>query len=273
MDAQFARQGFLGPRSDQILASTRVAIIGLGGGGSHIVQQLAHIGVGNFLLIDDDCVEKSNLNRLVGATRLDALLKRRKTAVAGRLIKRINPRANVRTFNKKWHHAANFLRDRDVIFGCVDTLTCRRELETAARRYLTPYIDIGMDVHAEGDQYRITGQVILSMPGCPCLRCLGLLREDLLAEEANRYGAAGARSQVVWPNGVLASCAVGVFVNLITPWHDKHKETQYLEYDGNTHSVVESNRLLHLDKIICTHFNAHDNVGNPFWRPEIFKGR
>ena len=69
--ADFSRQSFLGAQSERKLAETRVAIVGLGGGGSHIAQQLAHVGVGHFRLIDPDCMEASNLNRLVGATQSD----------------------------------------------------------------------------------------------------------------------------------------------------------------------------------------------------------
>ena len=75
------------------------------------------------------------------------------------------------------------------------------------------YIDIGMDVHGEKPPV-IGGQVVLSSPGRLCMRCMGLLTEAKLAEEAARYGKAGSRPQVVWPNGVLASTAVGLGVEL-----------------------------------------------------------
>jgi molybdopterin/thiamine biosynthesis adenylyltransferase len=48
-----------------------VGLAGLGGGGSHIVQQLAHIGFQRFVVYEGDVVEESNLNRLVGATSID----------------------------------------------------------------------------------------------------------------------------------------------------------------------------------------------------------
>ena len=48
----FSRQSFLGQDSELILANTRAAIVGAGGGGSHIAQQLAHLGVGHIRLID-----------------------------------------------------------------------------------------------------------------------------------------------------------------------------------------------------------------------------
>ena len=80
------RQSFLGSDSDATLWRLRVAIVGLGGGGSHIAQQLAHVGVGKFVLIDPDVVEDSNLNRLVGAGARDAIKHTPKVQVLKRVI-------------------------------------------------------------------------------------------------------------------------------------------------------------------------------------------
>jgi len=53
------------------------------------------------------------------------------------------------------------LRSCDVIFGCVDSIGERQQLETVARCYLTPYIDVGMDVHRLDEHFSISGQVAL----------------------------------------------------------------------------------------------------------------
>jgi hypothetical protein len=169
-----------------------------------------------------------------------------------------------RSKKKDWR----LLRDCDVIFGCVDTYRDRHELEITARRYLVPYIDIGMDVRSIGDEFSVSGQVILSMPGALCLRCLGFLRDDLLAKEAENYGAAGDRPQVVWANGVLASIAVGVFTQLLTPWHATHTPTVYLEYDGNAQTVGISRRLEYMEGRKCSHFSHLHDLGDPFWVPK-----
>ena len=66
------RQSFLGPQSDVVLHDACVSIAGLGGGGSHVSQQCAHLGIGRIQLFDHDIVEDTNLNRLVGATAADA---------------------------------------------------------------------------------------------------------------------------------------------------------------------------------------------------------
>ena len=81
------------------------------------------------------------------------------------------------------------------------------------------YIDIGMDVHGE-DKPVIGGQVILSSPGNLCMRCMGFLTDEKLAQEAARYGNAGSHPQVIWSNGVLDH-SVGLAVELITNWTDR----------------------------------------------------
>src|SRR5258708_17565196 len=65
-------------------------MVGLGGGGSHVVQQLAHLGVGKFVPVDDDIIERKNLNRLLCGTAADAKVGRAKTEIAERVITSIN---------------------------------------------------------------------------------------------------------------------------------------------------------------------------------------
>jgi molybdopterin/thiamine biosynthesis adenylyltransferase len=266
MKARTKRQNFLGHKSDKTLAALNVGIVGLGGGGSHIVQQLAHVGVGHFVIVDPDRIEDSNLNRLVGGTEADVRNSELKVRIAARVIRGVNPRATIVPISKRWQEAAHALRDCDVIFGCVDSFAARDELERAARRSLTPYIDLGMDVHAVGSRFLITGQVGLSMPGEVCLHCMNVLRPDLLAAEAARYGEAGGKPQVVWPNGVLASMAVGLMMQLVTPWHDEHDQFVLLEYDGNLCEIRRSSAWDFFRSKSCAHFGAPADLGDPWFR-------
>src|SRR5207247_199280 len=142
---------------------------------------------------------------LVGATAADAAARTPKTVVAERLIRSVNPSAEVVSVPQPWQENAVPLRDCDVVFGCVDSYSAREAIERFSRRFLIPYIDVGMDVTPMAPGFVVSGQVILSSPGEPCFRCLGFLNDDLLAGEAQRYGAAGDRPQVVWSNGALAS--------------------------------------------------------------------
>lgn len=262
---RFTRQSFLGEHSEDILRACHVAIVGLGGGGSHIAQQLAHIGIGNFLLVDPDVVEEKNLNRLVGATAQDADSATFKAEVSRRVIQSVNPAAKVTPIAEQWQARPDLLCDCDVIFGCVDRYLERDQLERLARRFLIPYIDIGMDVYPLGKQFLVSGQVALSLPGRPCLSCMGLLTADLLDQENQGYGHAGGRPQVIWPNGVLASTAVGLFTRLVTPWTDRPGVPLLLEYDGNALTVVASNKLPILEQKTCGHYLTTD-VGDPFYK-------
>jgi len=268
MEKRLARQSFLGPDSPRILSMTRLAIVGLGGGGSHVTQQAAHIGVGDFLLLDPDHVEDTNLNRMVGATLHDVRLGTAKVLVMERMIKAINPQARVRAIPEMWQKRAELLRDRDVIFGCLDSFSERDQLERMARRYLIPYIDIGMDVCEVEDGFSIGGQTVLSMPEGLCLRCYGIVTDKRLALEAEGYGAAGHRPQVVWANGVLASTAIGIFVQMLCPWRDRRLAGILREFDGESHVVTTSNRLSYLASTQCPHFSDLSAVGDPFWTPE-----
>jgi hypothetical protein len=264
MSKQFSRQSFLGAHSEETLKELRVGICGLGGGGSHIVQQLAHVGVGNFINADPDGAEDVNLNRLIGATLEDILAKRLKTAISERVIRGLLPEACVTLLPSQWQVHAELLRTCHIIFGCLDGYAERAQLEAFCRRFLIPLIDIGMDVYAVNKSHSVSGQVIVSMPGEHCMRCYGFITDAKLEEEALRYGAAGGKPQVVWPNGVLASTAVGLAVNLVCPW-SKPVGSTYLEYDGDRHTVAPSNRLLAVKDRRCTHYYPAD-VGDPFFR-------
>ena len=123
------------------------------------------------------------------------------------------------------------------------------------------YIDIGMDVHGQ-DPPVIGGQVILSSPGGLCMRCIGFLTDAKLTEEAGRYGKAGTRPQVVWPNGVLASTAVGLGVDIVTGWTRRGLPYAYLVYDGNKGTIKESVTLRNLNIAACPHF-SDIGVGDP----------
>lgn len=211
MSAQNNRQSFLGESLDDVLESCVIGIVGLGGGGSQIVQQLAYIGFKRYVLYDYDHVVDTNLNRLVGAIKIDAELGLSKMMIAVRLIQGLHPDAYITRVEKRWQEEPAYLKTCNIIFGCLDGYQNRWELEALARRSLIPYIDIGMDVRkVDGEPPRMSGQIITSVPGFPCMRCYGFLNEFVLDEEAKKYGVAGVRPQVIWPNGVLASTAVGV---------------------------------------------------------------
>lgn len=251
--ADYDRQSFLGPDSQRIFNTVKVGIIGLGGGGSHINQQLAHIGFQNVVLCDDDRVERTNLNRLVGATLKDALKKRFKTEVAARLFKSLQPDANIDSRPLRWQEKLDALRECDLIFSCLDSFPARRDIESFCRSLMIPLIDIGMIVLQPSLTHEICGQAIVSMPGEPCMTCLQFLTEENLAKDAQGYGA-GSQPQVVWPNGVLASTAVGYAVALLTGWSGAAFPTRRLDHRGSLLTVQSSNLAVAIGNGRCKHY-------------------
>jgi len=266
-NARYNRQSFLGFESDRIISEVIVGVVGLGGGGSHIIQQLAHIGFKNFILCDPDRISKSNLNRLVGGTLADIRAKRLKVDIAERTIRRLHKDASVVKHAKKWEDVNQDLIECDLIIGCVDKFWIRRDLEAFCRRHMIPYLDLGMDVHKLlNEQYEIHGQVIISMPGEPCMKCMGFLTEKVLAEEASEYGAAGEKPQVVWSNGLLCSAAVGIVVDLITDWSKAFRNPVFLSFKGSELLLTLDKRLSYLPKSYCCHFPLNQ-IGDPLFMP------
>lgn len=250
------RQSFLGENSDEVLDGLSVAVIGGSGGGSHIAQQLAHVGFGTVHLVDHDFAEEHHRHRLIGISRAAVKHAWPKVNVLRRLMLRIHPEGRVIPHAKRWQDVHEILRTCDLVFTCIDGYLAREEIERYLRRYLVPMIDIGMDVAKVVSGYQIRGQIILSMPGHHCMRCFGFLRDDLLNKEAAQYGDAGEFPQVVWSNGVLASNAVGIATSLFLPWQSGHTPCPYLIYDGNACTVMPSPRLPHLTGVSCRHFDA-----------------
>ena len=117
---RLARQSdVLGPCGVETLANLRVAVVGLGGTGSQTALALGYLGVGELLLLDDDIVEESNLNRLVTAGCAD--LGAPKSLVARRRLREIDPGLEVRAMSGVTLHGDHAeLVGVDAIFGCVD---------------------------------------------------------------------------------------------------------------------------------------------------------
>ncbi len=69
MQNQFSRtEDLIGKENLQSLHKAKVAVFGLGGVGSYVVEGLARAGIGNFVLVDYDTVDVTNLNRQIIST-------------------------------------------------------------------------------------------------------------------------------------------------------------------------------------------------------------
>lgn len=222
----------LGDHGQALLRDLHVAIIGLGGTGSVVLTQLAHLGVGRLTLIDGDRVEASNVSRILGATRQDAGVSW-KVDVAARYVEQLDLDTVVRVL--RGHLGADVamseLEGCDVIFSCVDRHTPRALLNRLSYRCAVPVLDVGsaFRVDADGRIVAGAGRAVVVGPGRPCLACWGHLNPDRLREEAMPpeerarlviegyvQGADVAQPSVVAFNTMVAGAAVIEFLRLAT---------------------------------------------------------
>lgn len=246
--ARLTRQSVaIGPASEERLTQATVAVIGLSGGGSHVLQQLAHQGVGTLVAIDDELVEEANLGRLVGAREEDINVTL-KVDVARRVASGIDRDINMVRLPERFPSRATIeaLKTADVIVACVDRFDARTAVNVFARRYLVPLVDIGMTIRSNGERLAsANGQLIVTVPGQPCMRCWFLTDALLAKERAERpisYDRTPDRAgdpQVVSMNGVLASEAANSVLDLITGYSDGHRGTKVWRYDGRAGELVQ----------------------------------
>jgi hypothetical protein len=229
-ESRFTRQEDLfGTDGQRSLAASTVGIVGLGGLGSFVAIELAYAGVESFVLVDEDIVGVSNLNRLLGAVSADAERAAEKTAVAARAIALVAPGAKVTPVARAFEHpdAQAALSDVDVLFACVDEDPVRLAILAFCCERAIPFFDLASDTGGDpegGGWYG--GRVLFSGEGERCPFCMDLLDQRALArasmsetqrsEDARIYGVAAERlntgPSVVSINGVVASLAVSEFI-------------------------------------------------------------
>lgn len=166
-----------GPDLQRDIARLRVLVVGAGSVGLDVVQRLAATGIVEIGIMDFDHVHMVNRDRMVGATRRDARLRRPKVNVAGRLARLA---ATADRFTAHRHHASicspdglALALDYDIIFSCVDRPWPRAVLNSVAYSDLIPVIDggIAIDTFDSGRMRSATRRAQTASPGRPCLAC------------------------------------------------------------------------------------------------------
>lgn len=141
MQNQFSRTELLiGKKGIEKLKDSKVALFGLGGVGSYVLEGLVRAGIGNFILVDKDEVDITNLNRQIIATR--KTIGKPKVEVAKERILEINPEANVEIYQEFFMPETKGILDEsiDYIVDAVDTVTAKIELVVRANKLNIPII-------------------------------------------------------------------------------------------------------------------------------------
>ena len=173
---QFYRTELLiGKYGIEKLKKAKVAIFGIGGVGSYTVEGLARSGIENFILVDNDIVSLSNINRQIIATHKTIGVP--KVEVAKQRILEINPNANMEIYQKLFMPETEGIltEDIDYIIDCVDTVTAKIELVMRANKLNIPIIScMGTGNKLDPTRFEITD--ISKTSVCPLAK---VMRKEL----------------------------------------------------------------------------------------------
>ena len=154
-------------QGQQSLLNARVLIIGLGGLGSPVALYLASAGIGTLVLVDDDLVDESNLQRQIIHGEAD--VGTHKVVSAQHSIAALNSDVLVEAWPQRLDQQNLYaqVKKAHVVLDCCDNLATRLAVNEACLRYQTPMVS--------GAAIRMEGQVTVvdpRQPNAPCYHCL-----------------------------------------------------------------------------------------------------
>jgi molybdopterin/thiamine biosynthesis adenylyltransferase/proteasome lid subunit RPN8/RPN11 len=156
----------------RVLQDLRVGIVGAGGTGSAVAEQLVRLGVGSIVVVDPKNLSESNPTRVYGSTPSNVGMP--KADVLSNHLRRISPSTSVETVvgSVVDKETVPELLSCDVIFGCTDDNAGRLVLSRIPTYYFVPVIDLGVLLSSQGGRLTgIDGRVTVVMPGTACLVC------------------------------------------------------------------------------------------------------
>lgn len=214
---QFSRTELLiGKEGIEKLQNSKVAVFGIGGVGSFVVEGLVRAGVSNFILVDDDKICLTNLNRQIIATR--KTIGKPKVEVAKERILEINPNANVEVYQEFFMPDSKEILDDtvDYIVDSVDTVTAKVELVVRANKLNIPIISsMGTGNKLEPTRFEVTD--IYKTSVCPLAK---VMRKELRSRGIKKLKVVYSKEEPIRPyENIENSCKT----NCICPPGTKRK--------------------------------------------------
>ena len=204
---QFSRTELLvGKEALEKLNNSKVAVFGLGGEGSFVIEGLARAGVGNFILVDDDKICLTNINRQLLATR--KTVGKFKVELAKERILDINPEAKVEIYQQFFMPDTEGIIDESVsyIVDAIDTVTAKIELVMRAEKYHIPIIScMGTGNKLDPTKFEITD--INKTSVCPLAK---VMRKELRTRGIKKLKVLYSKEEPIKPDETLeCSCKNG----------------------------------------------------------------
>ena len=225
---QFSRTELLiGKKGLNKLKNAKVAIFGIGGVGTFVVEGLVRAGIGNFILIDDDKVCLTNLNRQIIATR--KTIGKYKVDVEKERILEINPNANIETYKEFFmpNSTVDIIKD-DITYvvDCIDTVSGKIEIIQQCKNLKIPVIS-AMGTGNKLDPTKLEVTDIYKTNICPLAK---VMRKELRKRNIESLKVVYSREEPIKPDQNLeCSCKV----NCICPPGTKRKCAQRNQVPGS----------------------------------------
>ena len=241
---QFSRtELIIGRDGVEKLQKAKVAVFGIGGVGSFVVEGLVRAGIGNFILVDDDRVCLTNLNRQIIATR--NTVGRLKVEVCKERILSINPEANVDIYQEFFMPDSKEIIDKtvDYVVDSVDTVTAKIELVVRAKKIGIPIIScMGTGNKLSPTEFEVTDIYKTSI--CPLAK---VMRKELRSRGIDSLKVVYSKEEPIKPNDMSeASCKV----NCICPPDTKRKCTIRNQVPGSISFVPSVAGLIIASEVV-----------------------
>ncbi len=271
-----------GKAGQKILQNLEVSIVGAGGIGSIIAEGLVKLGVKNIVIIDDDTLEESNLNRWqtgklsdVGKHKVDVLKENLESMLPGVSVAAVKKRVNTKD-------GVEVIKNTDCILGCLDNHSTRYFLNSLSTQYLIPYIDGATVIKtSQGNISEIKVRLGSVIPGLTaCMDCSVInyynkkeiqysFADSISKKGLKKYGYVKDKENIpspsVYPqNMTIASLMLTEFHNLFTGFksfsYNIYLDLMDLDNDSVTH--LNTDKLLEEPGDGCVFCSAYLGVGD-----------
>lgn len=196
---QFSRLELLVKKENiERLKKLKIAVFGIGGVGSYVIEGLARSGVGNFVLVDSDIIDITNINRQILAT-IDTIGKD-KVLVAKERILKINAEAKIVCYKEFYSKESTLsLAGCDYVVDAIDTVSSKIELIKSCNQHNIPIIS-SMGTGNKLDPTKLSVSDIYNTSVCPLCR---VIRRELKKLDIKSLKVVYSQEEPLKPNFLL----------------------------------------------------------------------
>jgi molybdopterin/thiamine biosynthesis adenylyltransferase len=278
-----------GPDIQKLLLGLHIGLVGVGGTGSAVGEQLIRLGVGRITVTDGQKFEETNVNRVYGSRisdnghpKVNIMIRQAKEIGLGTIIESLDQPITFQSVIKK-------LKSCDVIFGCTDDHWGRSILNRLAVYYNIPVFDMGIKIDSDNGVIKsIQGRVTTLLSGNACLFCreridprrvtsesLEVLDPEssrALREEGYAPELEDPAPSVIPFTTTIASLAISEFLHRLTGFMgaDRISNEVIIRFDEN--DIKRNKRTSKLDCFCGDSYFFNRGDTNPLldmvWRPE-----